>query len=102
MELPRPQTVWVGVDVGKTHHWVCAIDADGRSLLSTKVGNDEAEILAVLAAVTGLADQSVWAVDIIGRPVGAAVGVAGPGRAAGALRLWAGGVGDEFGVHRGR
>ena len=68
MELPRPQTVWVGVDVGKTHHWVCAIDADGRSVLSVKVSNDEAEILAVLATVASLATGSVWAVDIIGAP----------------------------------
>lgn len=68
MELPRRQTVWVGIDVGKTHHWVCVIDSDGRSLFSGKVGNDEAEILAVLAAVTVMAEHPVWAVDIIGAP----------------------------------
>jgi transposase len=60
--------VWVGVDVGKTHHWVCAVDAEGKKLLSRKVANDEAEILRVIDAVRELAEQRVWAVDIIGAP----------------------------------
>src|ERR1019366_2906146 len=59
---------WVGVDIGKTHHWVCALDADGTTLLSVKVMNDEAEILALIATVGGLAEEAVWAVDIIGSP----------------------------------
>lgn len=59
---------WVGVDIGKTHHWVCALDADGTALLSVKIGNGEAEILDVIATVSGLAEQLVWAVDIIGAP----------------------------------
>jgi transposase len=58
----------VGVDIGKTHHWVCALDADGKRLLSVKVANDEAEILALIATVQGLAEQPIWAVDIIGAP----------------------------------
>jgi hypothetical protein len=41
------------VDIGKTHHWVCALDADGKRLLSVKVANDEAEILALIATVQG-------------------------------------------------
>lgn len=59
---------WVGVDIGKTHHWVCMVDGDGKALLSIKVGNDEAEILALVATVGALAEQLVWAVDIIGAP----------------------------------
>jgi transposase len=62
------ETAWVGVDIGKTHHWVCALDADGKRLLSVKVANDEAEILALIATVQGLAEQPIWAVDIIGAP----------------------------------
>ena len=62
------ETAWVGVDIGKTHHWVCALDADGKRLLSVKVANDEAEIRSLIATVTGLAEQLVWAVDIIGAP----------------------------------
>jgi transposase len=65
---PPQETAWVGVDIGKTHHWVCALDADGKRLLSVKVANDEAEILALIATVQGLAEQPIWAVDIIGAP----------------------------------
>jgi transposase len=56
------------VDIGKTHHWVCALDADGKKLLSVKVANDEAEIVELIATVRALAAQPVWAVDIIGAP----------------------------------
>src|SRR5215212_4705771 len=61
-------TAWAGIDIGKTHHWICAVDADGRPLLSVKVANVEADLVAVLAKVTDLADQVVWAVDIVGAP----------------------------------
>ena len=27
------QTAWVGVDVGKTHHWVCVVDAEGNNVV---------------------------------------------------------------------
>lgn len=59
---------WIGVDVGKTHHWVCAVDATGAKLLSRKVLNDEAQIAEVIAAVNELAAQQVWAIDILGTP----------------------------------
>ncbi len=60
--------VWAGVDVGKTHHWVCVIDPTGKVLLSVKVANDETDLQAVIAKATGLARQVRWAVDIIGAP----------------------------------
>jgi hypothetical protein len=50
------ETAWVGVDIGKPHHWVCALGADGKRLLSVKVANDEAEILALIETVQGLAE----------------------------------------------
>jgi transposase len=59
---------WVGIDVGKTHHWACVVDAEGKTLLSVKVANDEAEIMALLAKMGSLAVQLIWAVDIIGAP----------------------------------
>jgi hypothetical protein len=62
------EAAWVGVDIGKTHHWVCALDADGKKLLSVKVANDEAELVELIATVRALAAQPVWAVDIIGAP----------------------------------
>jgi hypothetical protein len=59
---------WVGVDIGKTHHWVCVVDAEGAVLLSVKIGNDEVEILSLIATVSERAEQLVWAVDIVGSP----------------------------------
>jgi len=61
-------TAWVGIDIGKTHHWACVVDAEGKALLSVKVANDEAEIEALLAKTGSLAMQLIWAVDIIGAP----------------------------------
>ena len=61
-------TVWAGIDVGKTHHWVCVVDTDGATLLSAKIGNDENEIDAAIAQVTALAERVDWALDIIGAP----------------------------------
>ena len=52
----------------QTHHWICAVDADGRALVSVKVANIEADIVAALATVSDLAEQVVWAVDIVGAP----------------------------------
>ena len=40
---------WVGIDVGKTHHWACMVDVEGKKLLSIKVANDEADIVALIA-----------------------------------------------------
>jgi transposase len=59
---------WVGIDVGKTHHWACVVDAEGKVLLSVKVANDEAAIGAFRANASSLAMQLIWAVDIIGAP----------------------------------
>jgi len=68
MWMATRTTAWAGIDIGKTHHWICAVDTDGRALGSVKVANIEADLVAVLATVTDLADQVVWAVDIVGAP----------------------------------
>jgi len=44
------------------------VDAEGKVLLSVKVANDEAAIVALLATAGSLARQLIWAVDIIGAP----------------------------------
>ena len=59
---------WVGIDVGKTHHWACVVDAKGTKLLSIKVANDEADIMAFIDTTDSQAAQLDWAVDIIGAP----------------------------------
>ena len=49
------ETAWVGIDVGKAHHWVCVVDTNGKVLLSLKVANDETEIVALLTKTASLA-----------------------------------------------
>ncbi|WP_181647246.1 IS110 family transposase [Streptomyces sp. WAC00263] len=56
--------IWAGVDAGKSHHHCVVLDAEGVKLLSRRVGNDEAEILQLLADVLDLADEVTWAVDL--------------------------------------
>ncbi len=58
--------VWAGIDSGKRTHHCVVIDAAGRVLLSQRVANDEAALLALIAAVLGVADggEVVWATDL--------------------------------------
>lgn len=65
MEADSTQ-VWVGIDVGKAHHWAAAVDQNGRQVWSRKVLNDEADILDGIGEALALADQVSWAVDISG------------------------------------
>jgi transposase len=54
---------WVGVDAGKGFHWAHALDASGTEILSRKVENDEADILALIEEAISLAPEIVWAID---------------------------------------
>ena len=58
------EVAWVGVDVGKAHHWVVAEDPQGRVVLSRRVANDQQEIARVVAEVGKLARRLVWTVDL--------------------------------------
>lgn len=42
-------SIWVGVDVGKTHHHVAAVDDAGKLVLSQQVANDQREIATIVA-----------------------------------------------------
>ena len=54
---------WAGVDVGKGFHWAHVVDAAGTKLLSCRVENDEADLLALIDEVLRLADDVEWATD---------------------------------------
>ena len=56
--------VWAGVDVGKEHHWVCAVDDSGKVVLSRRLVNDEQPIRELVADVDELATRVVWTVDL--------------------------------------
>lgn len=90
---------WIGVDIGKTHHWVCAVDENGQKLLSLKVLNDETQILEVTRAVSALAADRRWAIDILGTPSALLLALLAQAGRAGALRLRASRGGHERGLH---
>jgi Transposase len=54
---------WVGIDAGKESHWAHMLDASGIQLLSRKVENDEAELVALIEEILSLAQNVVWAID---------------------------------------
>ncbi|MFJ4526166.1 IS110 family transposase [Streptomyces sp. NPDC088810] len=66
MSTPQ-ERIWVGIDAGKGHHWAVALNAEGEKLFSTKVINDEAQILALIETARERAHEVRWAVDISGR-----------------------------------
>ncbi|MFD5268967.1 transposase [Streptomyces sp. NPDC058335] len=56
--------IWAGVDVGKTHHHPVVINAEGERLLSRRILNDEAELLALIGDALALSDDALRAVDL--------------------------------------
>jgi transposase len=60
--------IWAGTDCGKTHHHCLVLDADGNTLLSRRVANDEPELLELIGDVLDLAagDHVTWALDMTG------------------------------------
>ncbi len=57
------EKAWAGVDVGKGFHWAHVVDASGTELLSRRVENDEADLLALIDEALALAGEVAWAVD---------------------------------------
>lgn len=64
------QRVWIGIDIGKSHHWASAVDETGGQVWTRKILNDEAQILDAIGEAMQLADEVSWAVDIHGSPAG--------------------------------
>jgi transposase len=65
-EEDRVPELWAGTDAGKAEHHCTVIDADGRTVLSRRVPNGEAELLQLLRDVLESADGCpvTWAVDL--------------------------------------
>jgi len=63
MNSEHPPRVWVGIDAGKESHWAHALDASGTGLISRRVENDEAALVALIDEVLSLSDELVWATD---------------------------------------
>jgi transposase len=66
---------WVGIDAGKGFHWAVMLDAEGKVLISRRVENEEADLVAFVeealssCAVADDDDVVFWAID---QPGGAA------------------------------
>ncbi len=60
--------IWAGIDSGKGHHHGLTLDAEGKTLLSRRVANDEPELLKLIGDVLDLAEgrQVTWAIDMTG------------------------------------
>ncbi|GAA2377743.1 IS110 family transposase [Streptomyces cuspidosporus] len=60
--------IWAGTDCGKAHHHTLVLDAEGTTLLSRRVANDEPELLKLIGDVLDLADgrKLTWAMDMTG------------------------------------
>jgi transposase len=63
---PTRPLMWVGIDVGKGSHHVCALDADGKVVFSEKVVNGQADIAKLVARAAGSAAEVRWAIDLLG------------------------------------
>jgi transposase len=55
--------VWTSIDAGTEFHWAHVLDASGTQLLSRRVENDEAKLLALIEEVVSLSKDVVWAID---------------------------------------
>lgn len=60
--------IWAWTDCGKTHHHCLVLDAEGDTLLSRRVANDEPELLELIGDVLDIADggRVTWAMDMTG------------------------------------
>ncbi len=59
----RPQ-MWVGIDVGKTSHHACAVDAAGKVVWTQKVTNQQRMIEQLIERAHSTAEHVRWAIDL--------------------------------------
>jgi transposase len=60
--------MWVGVDIGKTHHHATVLDSAGQTVLSGRVVNAELDMIELINEVTALGGTACWAVDVTSSP----------------------------------
>ncbi len=59
---------WVGLDVGKTFHWVCVLDGEGEEMLSRKVQATEEDLEAICSEIERLGGERTVGLDLVGGP----------------------------------
>src|SRR5882724_2413566 len=60
------KNVFVGVDLAKEVHWVCAIDHGGKTLLSRKLRNGPEDVAALVVELRGLGGERRVGIDVMG------------------------------------
>ncbi|HUO37396.1 MAG TPA: IS110 family transposase [Mycobacterium sp.] len=56
--------MWVGIDVGKSSHYACAVDESGKVVWSQKVANEQRAIEQLIDRARTSAEQVRWAIDL--------------------------------------
>jgi transposase len=59
---------WVGFDVGKSFHWVCVLDKEGKEVLSRKVEATEEDLEASCSEIEQLGGERTVGIDVLGGP----------------------------------
>ena len=59
----RPR-VWVGIDVGKSSHYACAVDESGKVAWTQKVANEQRAIEQLVDRARKSAERVRWAIDL--------------------------------------
>lgn len=59
---------WVGFDVGKSFHWVCVLDEEGKEVLSRKVEATEEDLEASCSEIERLGGERTVGIDLLGGP----------------------------------
>src|SRR5882724_7369731 len=60
------KNVFVGVDLAKEVHWVCAIDHGGKTLLRRKLRNGPEDVAALVVELRGLGGERRVGIDVMG------------------------------------
>jgi transposase len=63
--MDRVEHGWIGIDAGKGHHHVVLIDQEGRTLLSSRVANDEPDLIALVQKIRDHIRHPRWAIDLV-------------------------------------
>lgn len=56
--------LWAGVDIGREHHHIAVVDAEGTRVFSRRVANDETALLTAIGDVCALTERIRWAIDL--------------------------------------
>src|SRR4029453_1273794 len=63
--MDRVEHGWIGIEAGKGHHHVVLIDQEGRTLLSSRVANDEPDLIALVQKIRDHIRHPRGGIDVV-------------------------------------